>query len=66
MLTCCLCFCCSSCAVHLMALGAALALAGLLQLSLCRDGLTVDADAMAAMIAEYEHTLLHHPKREDQ
>ncbi len=49
--TCCLCFCCSSCAVHLTALGAALAVAGLLQLSPCTHGLTADADAMAAIVA---------------
>ena len=34
-----------------MALGAALTLAGLLQLSLCKEGLTVDADARAAIFA---------------
>ena len=49
--TCCLCFCCSSCAVHLTALGAARAVAGLLQLSPCTQGLTADADAMAAIVA---------------
>ena len=49
--TCCLCFCCSSCAVHLNALGAALTVAGLLQVSPCTHGLTADADAMAAIVA---------------
>ena len=34
-----------------MALGAALTLAGLLQPSLCKEGLTVDVDATAAIFA---------------
>ena len=37
-----------------MALGAALTLAGLLQPSLCKEGLTVDADATAAIFAVLE------------
>ena len=51
MATCCLCFCWSRCAVHLIALGATLEVAGLLRLSPCTHGLTADADATAAIVA---------------